>query len=356
MLMYTVLSMFVGTFVLCTVAILSLPWHRKWSADRVDKVQGIHTDVVPRVGGLCVVLSILACLWFSEVFSTSVTLILLSALPTFLFGLAEDLGMPIPPAVRLGSSLLSGVFAVFLLGIWLVRVDVPYFDDWLNIPAIGILLTILASTTLCQAYNLSDGLNGLSSGLFIIAMLSLTFICWSEGNEKIATASIVLAASALGFWFANFFTGRIFLGDGGAYFFGHLIAWFSILVVFTLPTVSPWALLLNTIIPVIDTLMAMMRRFRKRKNVALADKEHLHHVLYAWCAVILPKNFKSHWQNSIASLIILSAGLLGSIAAWQFYHSSSLSALGCLFFSMFVVMAINLVKVKSKVIHEEETR
>ena len=356
MLASIVFLIFFSTIVLCAVAILSLPLHRKWTADRVDKVQGIHTNVVPRVGGLCVVLSILVCLWFSDVFSTPVTLILLSALPTFLFGLAEDLRMPISPAARLLSSMLSGIFAIFLLGIWLVRVDVPYIDDWLNVPAIGILITILASATLCQAYNLSDGLNGLSSGLFVIAMLNLTLICWSEGNQSIATATIVLASAALGFWSANFFTGRIFLGDGGAYFFGHVIAWFSILVVFTLPAVSPWALLLNTIIPVIDTLMAMMRRFRTRRNVAAADKEHVHHILYAWCGFILPKSVKAHWQNSIASLAILLAGLLSSVAASQLYHSSSLSALGCLFFGIFVVIAINLLKSKGKLIHEGETK
>ncbi len=327
---FTFCALSLSSLLLSVIVVFCLPLHRKWTGDEPDKVQGVHEHVVPRIGGLCVLLPLLCSIISFIDFSPIVGWLLISALPVVLLGLAEDVKIRVSPSSRLVAAAFSSVLAIYVFDVWLIRVDIPFFDEWLQYAAFGIIFSILASTTLCHAYNLIDGLNGLSSGIFIIAMANIALMIWSEDRGAITVSAFLLVFATTGFWVVNFFTGRIFLGDGGAYFFGHAIAWISILTAVYHPAVSPWALLLNTIIPVTDTLMAVFRRYQNRKNIASADKEHLHHILYAVIGHIGNGQLDRHWQNIIASgLLLLFAGLF-SLTAWVLKHSSSLSFIACI--------------------------
>ena len=266
------------------------------------------------------------------------------SVPVVLFGLAEDAKIRVSPAIRLVAAAFSGVLAIYVFDVWLIRVDVPFFDEWLHFAAFEFVFSIIASTTLCHAYNLIDGLNGLSSGIFIIAMANIALMTWTDDGDAIAVSASFLVFATVGFWVVNFVTGRIFLGDGGAYFFGHAVAWMSILTAVYHPTVSPWALLLNTIIPVTDTLMAILRRYQNRKNFASADREHLHHILYAVIGHTAKERLSQHWQNGVAScLVLLLAGLL-SLAAWALQHSSSKSSIACIIAMVLIVAVVHIGK------------
>ena len=339
---FCVLSL--SSLVLSAIAILCMPLHLRWTGDEPDKIQGVHSHVVPRIGGLCVMLSVLGATIFFADGSPIVGSLLISAVPVVLFGLAEDAKIRVSPAIRLVAAAFSGVLAIYVFDVWLIRVDVPFFDEWLHFAAFGIVFSIIASTTLCHAYNLIDGLNGLSSGIFIIAMANIALITWTDDGDAIAVSASFLVFATVGFWVVNFVTGRIFLGDGGAYFFGHAVAWMSILTAVYHPTVSPWALLLNTIIPVTDTLMAILRRYQNRKNFASADREHLHHILYAVIEHTAKERLSQHWQNGVAScLVLLLAGLL-SLAAWALQHSSSKSSIACIIAMVLIVAVVHIGK------------
>ena len=319
-----------ASLTLCGLIIYSVPLHGKWTSDTINKIQGLHDLNVPRLGGVCVLISVLLFHHFSDVSLNGLGPLLFSATPIFLLGLAEDLKIPIPPLYRLAGAAFSGFLAALLFDVWLTRVDIPFVDVLLQYAFFGILCSVLATTALCHSYNLIDGLNGLSSGLFFIAITNLGFICFFEDALEISYLAFIFGAAAFGFWLLNFFTGRIFLGDGGAYLFGHVVVWLSILAVNSVSSISAWALLLNTVLPIADTILAILRRYKNNANVVEPDKEHFHHTIFFALEAICEKRGVNKWRNSLASALLIFVGFACSCLTFFTYHSSSLSASLCL--------------------------
>jgi UDP-N-acetylmuramyl pentapeptide phosphotransferase/UDP-N-acetylglucosamine-1-phosphate transferase len=163
-------------------------------------------------------------------------------------------------------------------------------------------LTVFASVTLTHAYNLSDGLNGLSSGYGIIALISLRFLAMDNGDVEFVSLISPFIFAILGFWIINILSGRIFLGDSGAYTIGHVVAWLAILFSSRNPEISPWALLLITIFPIFDLVFSVVRRLMGRGAIDLPDRCHMHHLVFD--ALVLFK-MPTLLRSSLGSLILL---------------------------------------------------
>ena len=328
--------------------IATMPLHQSFTSDRTDKVQGLHQVPVPRIGGLPVIIGTIAGLWFWNTGGGLTGWFLLaSAIPVFLFGVAEDFHFDISPAARLFAAIISGVLAVWLLHTWLPEIRVPVFDEILKFAPVGICLTIFASTTMVHAYNLSDGLNGLCSGFALIALLGLQAMALFVGDFEIASIANIVVFAVAGFWGLNFFTGKIFLGDGGAYLLGHLVAWLSILLSARHPEVSPWALFLNTLVPITDTILAIIRRLHQKQALDEPDRLHLHHLVFDF--------LRSRWlsrcplwqQNSLAACVIL---VLAAACSATAYHSLGFtsSAVGfCIAYVLMISVVMHILKLHS---------
>ena len=130
-------TLFFISFVLCLVVILSSSYgfSRRGSLDALA-VQSAHSGFVPRVGGLTIYISILGLvpllsagfIPLSVVFdlnANELTWLILSAIPVFSLGLAEDLGYPISSKVRLMSSVISSLLVILLFRVWLPRLGIP---------------------------------------------------------------------------------------------------------------------------------------------------------------------------------------------------------------------------------------
>ena len=87
----------------------------------------------------------------------------------------------------------------------------------------AIFFTIFATVGVVNAFNLIDGLNGLSSYVSISVATSLSIIAFQVGQLQFTIFLALLSAAVLGFFVLNFPLGKIFLGDGGAYTLGHLL-------------------------------------------------------------------------------------------------------------------------------------
>ena len=325
--------------------IATKPLHQSLTSDRVDKVQGLHHMPVPRVGGVSILIGIAVGLWFWKV-GSGITgwFLLASAVPVFLFGAAEDMQFNISPVARLFAAIISGVLAVWLLQTWLPDIRVPFFDDLMQYAPIGICLTIFASTTMAHAYNLSDGLNGLCSGLALITLLGLQAIALAVGDFEIASIANLVIFAVAGFWFLNFFTGKIFLGDCGAYLLGHLIAWLSILLSARHPEVSPWALFLNTLIPITDTILVIIRRLRHKQALDQPDRCHLHHFVFDFLSARWLSRRPSWQQNSLAACVILLLAAACSAAAYRHSAFKSPSVGFCIAYILMINVVMQVLK------------
>ena len=174
---------------------------------------------------------------------------------------------------------MSGALAVWVSGSWLSRIDLWPFDMVLAVAPVGVAFTIFASSGLCHAFNLIDGMNGLAATTAVSTGAGLAAIAFSTGQPELALAALCVAAVAGGFLPFNFPRARLFMGDAGAYAVGHLLAWIGVLLAARSEAVAAWAVLLVFFWPVADTMLALWRRRRAGRPAGQPDRLHFHQLV-----------------------------------------------------------------------------
>jgi UDP-GlcNAc:undecaprenyl-phosphate GlcNAc-1-phosphate transferase len=171
--------------------------------------------------------------------------------------------------------------------------QVWHFPTWLIW-----VLTTLWIVVVTNSINLMDGLDGLASGIAAIIAVTLTFIAWQGNHVLGVVVGVALVGALLGFLPYNFPPARIFVGDTGALFIGYSL---SLLALEGYQRVTPLTFivpLLALAVPLIDTLLSILRRLRRRTNIMKADRLHIHHHLL--------ESAGSH-RSAVLSLYFLTA-------------------------------------------------
>lgn len=260
--------------------------HEHFSGDHdLSGPQKFHQESTPRIGGL----GIYAAMWIANLVAylkdpalgIFLGLILIAAFPVSATGLTEDITKRVGVKVRLLAGFISGALLLYLFTITSIRIGVWGLDAiFLNFWVAGIFLCI-ACAGLANAYNIIDGFNGLASMVGIISTAAITFVAFKVGDLTLVYLALILIGAIMGFFIWNYPRGLIFLGDGGAYLIGFVIAALSILLVHRNPTVSPWFALLVNAYPIFETLFTIWRRsVHQGKNPGLPDGAHFHSLIY----------------------------------------------------------------------------
>ncbi|MGH9459356.1 MAG: hypothetical protein ACRD2J_17100 [Thermoanaerobaculia bacterium] len=254
----------------------------------------VHDTPTARLGGLAVVGSIVIVLALAFFFASDrvhnlagslLGGLALGALPILAISLRDDI-RPLPAIPKFAAHFLGAVIAVSA-GIVLGPVVHVFGQDvtigWLAIP-----LSILWLMGLTSAFNIIDGLDGLSAGLAFISSASLAIVSLVNGALEMAAAASILAGALAGFLPYNVNPAKIYLGDTGATAIGFMLGCLALgggsrgsagLAV-ALP-------LLVVGVPIADTLLAMARRAVRRlggdrtAGIFIADADHIHHRLLA---------------------------------------------------------------------------
>jgi UDP-GlcNAc:undecaprenyl-phosphate/decaprenyl-phosphate GlcNAc-1-phosphate transferase len=285
----------------------------------------IHANATPRIGGIAVAAGIFAGAMADMAITgrSSPWLLLLCVAPGFVWGLIEDLSKRGAVFARLALTGVVPALGFILFDARITELGIPLVDRALAVPVISFLFTVFAVTGVTHSMNVIDWLNGLSGVTALLASIGLAIVAWSVGDLFLATFAFVLAASALGFLLVNYPSGRIFLGDGGAYLFGLLLAELSVLLVQRNSEVSPWCPLMLLAYPVWETLFSMYRRKMRGHSTGHADALHLHTLIYR--RVVRWRGFDASAEdgatrNSLASLClwgIPASCLLVAITFWD---------------------------------------
>jgi UDP-N-acetylmuramyl pentapeptide phosphotransferase/UDP-N-acetylglucosamine-1-phosphate transferase len=319
---------FVGSFALC---LLSVGFKKRLVQKHQHQSHWTHNRDVVRLGGLVLVATFVFTHLSLLSFEMSVTAsLVLCSIPIFLAGLSEDLGFSITPRSRIFFSFVSSAIAVFVLEIWLQKTGIEALDAWLAIPFFGIVLTVFMTVGLAHSFNLIDGLNGLCSGIGIICLFSLAILSFHTLDHELHESLLVLIGALLAFWVINIYLGNIFLGDGGAYFIGFMIAWLSIYIVNQSLSISPWACLLLSIYPVSETIITMIRRTLAGRNLFEADTGHLHHLF----RVSLENRFglSNDISNSVCTAILLLPNIIVAAIVINYYDHSVICGISAIVF------------------------
>ena len=336
-------TLFFVSFILCIIIILSSSYgfSRRGHIDEAA-VQSAHSGFVPRVGGLAVYIAILVLIPLlsfgfiplSVVFnldSEELTLLILTAAPVLSVGLAEDLGYEMSSKARILASAISSLIAILLFKVWLVSLGIPGVDTLLLFLPFGVLFTIFATVGVVNAFNLIDGLNGLSSYATVSVSFALSFIAFQAGNTQISIFLVLIIAAVLGFMVLNFPMGKIFLGDGGAYTLGHLLVWSAIILINNANEVSAFAILLVFFWPVADTGLAIWRRWQLGNPADRPDRLHFHQLAMRFLEIRFFGRDKREIANPLATLILMPLISLPQVLGvmyWDDFKMSAWSSLG----------------------------
>jgi UDP-GlcNAc:undecaprenyl-phosphate GlcNAc-1-phosphate transferase len=175
----------------------------------------------------------------------------------------------------------------------LLGASVAYFHGFKigasNIPGLGSIefnllsypITILWIVGIVNAVNLIDGLDGLAGGVVLFAAIVNLFASVGSGVLLSAALMAGVIGSVLAFLIFNWYPARLYLGDGGAYSLGFVLAAASLLGPFQKPSVGIGLLVpvLGVGVPLFDTAFSMVRRLLRRQGLFSADRGHLHHIL-----------------------------------------------------------------------------
>ncbi|GAB99549.1 UDP-N-acetylglucosamine--undecaprenyl-phosphate N-acetylglucosamine-1-phosphate transferase [Gordonia namibiensis NBRC 108229] len=306
----------------------------KAGAVAVPRVRDVHVIPTPRLGGLGMFGGVVAGIALAAnlpalnrlfAYTTDMTAVITAGTVIVLVGVVDDRWGLDALTKFVGQLTAAGVLV--LLGISWIQVPVPFADIGTIVldPLQAGLLTVAVTVATINAINFVDGLDGLAAGLGLIAaaaicMFSLGLLRDQGGDVSYyppALIAVALAGACLGFLPHNFSPARIFMGDSGAMLIGLMLAAASTSAsgriavnaygpadIFTL--LSPLILVAAVVfIPMLDMLLAVIRRTRAGVGFYTPDKMHLHHRLLEL----------GHSQRRVALIIYLWVGVLAFSAA-----------------------------------------
>lgn len=284
--MYTVngYNIFTIVFVTFLTTIILVPLIKK-IATHVGAIdypneRRINKVPMPTMGGLAIFFSFMLGYMLYARSSTEMLSILMGSFIVIFMGLLDDI-KPLGAKIQLAAQLVASCIIVFYGGITIDELSIlghtfTFLAPW------NYLITIFLMITIINTINLSDGLDGLCSGISSIYFLTIAIIAFilnQLGGLDVTLALIMLGAT-LGFLVYNFPPAKIYLGDTGSNFLGFMIVVIALLGFKTAAFTSLIIPLVILATPFIDVAFSVIRRILKKQNpFTHPDKQHLHHQL-----------------------------------------------------------------------------
>lgn len=319
-----------ASFIVSSLIVLTQGWHGKHSLDKdVDGVQKFHKTPVPRIGGIALLIGMLSVVLFGAFDSRlggrpetyEAWGLILASLPAFLAGIAEDMTKKVSVKVRLFATFASALLACWLMDAWLERLDTWGLDILLQLsPLAAIIITAFAVAGVTNSINIIDGFHGVAGSAIVIMLAGMGFLAWRVDDVYVTNLALLGIGATIGFMLINYPTGRLFMGDGGAYLLGFWLAEVAVLLVIRNPEINAWQVLTICAYPVSEVLYSIYRRKVIRKSSPGApDRLHLHTLIYRRivCQVI-PRNNAQPWirNASVACVVACWIAVLALVTVW----------------------------------------
>jgi UDP-GlcNAc:undecaprenyl-phosphate GlcNAc-1-phosphate transferase len=345
------LVLIVATVVAYLVSALLWRVGGRLTSKREIRSRDVHQTPTPRLGGIALFAALLVSTavasqvsWFDEVFASprNVWALVGAAAIVVVIGFIDDL-IELDWLTKLAGQILAAGLVAWQ-GVQIV--SIPIGGLTLFSPTLSLVLTVLAIVLVMNAVNFIDGLDGLVAGVTLIAsgvfFIYSFLLATSEADTPYfnyaSLFTAILLGGMLGFVPLNWHPAKLFLGDSGSLLVGLIMATTAIsvtgqidpatvsasqLLPAFIPMLLPLAVL---IVPLLDFLLAVLRRLRAGMSPFEADRQHLHHrlldmghthlqavlILYAWTAVLAVGTLLFLFVEWYYAVGIIAIGLLGS--------------------------------------------
>jgi UDP-GlcNAc:undecaprenyl-phosphate GlcNAc-1-phosphate transferase len=309
---------------------------RLGAVDLPDGYRKIHGVAIPRLGGVGVFAGFLMPMLVLLVGfrDNLVALPILQDMPTFLSILAGALVVLLMGAwddirpVRAGVKILCQLLAAEVAmagGLVIWRLSLPFVGE-VGLGPLAIPLTLFWFLGCMNAINLLDGMDGLAGGVSLIVCVTMALAGWLMGNPTGTLLMGCLGGGIFGFLVFNFHPARIFLGDSGSNVIGFLIAALGLIT--SRKGEAAVALVVPVLalgVPIIDTGLAILRRWSQRLPLSAPDRQHIHHrllsmgltqrravfIIYGLCVVLCAGAVMSITdQRGLLFMVVGAVGIL----------------------------------------------
>ena len=338
-----VASLLVGMFMIPVV----ISFCKKKRLYDIPNERKVHKSFVPRLGGICFMpCMVLSCMLAIAVFNNvsfslkfNISLwacyFFLGLLCIYTVGVIDDL-----VGLKPKTKFLVQLFAAAILPFSGLYINDFYgFCGIHAIPFyIGAPLTVFIIVFICNAMNLIDGIDGLSSGLSVVALCGFLFSFLSVKMWVYGILVSGLMGVLLAFMYFNIFgkpgKNKIFMGDSGSLTIGFILGVLFVKLSMNNPSVSPFSregLLLAyslLIVPVYDVCRVIIVRLLHHRPIFIADKNHIHHKMLragltqhqALCLILALALFFIVLNTYIAKFSTLTIIVVVDIIVWIAFH------------------------------------
>ena len=308
----------------------------------------VHTEPIPRIGGVAIVVAILvaAALWVDV--DGPYTGMLIGTALVALVGLYDDIN-GLRPSAKLLAVTLGALIPVLGWDLQIEHVTLPFLGDhdigWASVP-----LTLLWVAFLANLVNLIDGMDALAAGIVAIASGSFALLAVSFGRADAAVLAAIVCGATLGFLRHNYHPAKIFMGDSGALALGFLLALIAVEgVLKTAATIALAGPLLVMAVPILDTSFVVLKRLKYRRPPWSPDHNHFYHrfmrigfsqrrtaaYLHVWAIMLsayailvrfVPPRPQGEWDGGAVVLLSVLGVLVLAASVWMAYTLEILKA------------------------------
>jgi phospho-N-acetylmuramoyl-pentapeptide-transferase len=289
-----ILSLLIAFFIPVIITPFFIKVQRKHNIGQRIRQEGPdlhqHKMGTPTMGGLILFLSVAISMLFFQPDDISVYVVFLLLCAFGLVGFLDDFikyyrGRSLGLKARIKLIMQFVIFTIFLLWFYQNRsidqtIIIPFVKDYLTLPKmvfIPFIGLVFISTT--NAVNLTDGLDGLATGLMIIALIAFAIISFAQERNNLGIFSLIMLSSCAGFLIYNFHPAKIFLGDVGSLGLGGALAAFSVI------TGTEFFLIIIGGVFVVETLSVIIQvlsiQFRQKPIFKMSPLHH-HFELLNW--------------------------------------------------------------------------
>ena len=297
-----------------------------------SKPQAFHHHAVSRSGGIAGIISLnIFFVIYYLLYSIILYEYIFISFAMFLVGFVDDIKIKIRPLVRLLLMIFLLSFFIYFLPIQILNIDIPFLISYLQNNIFSTFFVLLCLLFIINGANLIDGFNGLLAINLIIINIILTYININSGNIEFTTLLIAQIIILLSFLLFNFPNAKIFLGDGGSYLMGSLVALNTIITNNLNPNYSSFFFCALLFYLFFEVFFSFIRKIIQKKSPIHPDGKHLHMLNYRELTKIFGKN-KSHYLNSIIINLVYFILILPSL-----YFSSDPLMSRYWFFTLIVI-------------------
>src|SRR3954468_4473620 len=274
-----------------------------WRIGAIDRPRerGLHQFPTPRLGGLAILVTVVAAGLVFLPQDRQTQGILIGAAVIALVGAADDI-LELPADFKLAGQLLAAVIPV-ASGVRVESATIPFVGHVSLGQPVSYAVTVIGIVALMNVINFIDGVDGLAAGVCTIAALTFAAIALSLDRTTAGVLAMITAGACIGYLRHGFAPASIFLGDSGSNLLGYLLG--TIVVQGALKTNAVVALAFPLVIlavPILDSSFVIAKRIKYGKPIYTADKWHFHHrfanigfsprrttlYLYGWTLTLAP--------------------------------------------------------------------